>query len=171
MTLWLNGFKEIFFPNSTVDRVTHVTTQYDMDYLEETFAVKDEWPVTYEPFIQWVIEDNFSNGRTEFEKVSVQFGPDVKPYEKMKLRLLNAGLSVLGILEFLHGHKTINTCMEDPTFVSYLRVFMDKEATPTLDELKEINLDEYKDSLDARFINTNIKDSVSRICSESSAKF
>ena len=162
--------QEVCFPNSMVDRITPVTTQSDKNYLKETYGIQDEWPVTCEPFIQWVIEDNFSNGRPELEKVGVQFVSDVKPYEKMKLRLLNAGHSVLGILGALHGHKTINDCMEDPTFVTYLRAFMDKEATPTLDELEGINLDEYKDSLEMRFANPNIKDSISRICSESSAK-
>lgn len=162
--------KEVCFPNSMVDRITPVTTQSDIDYLAKTFEIKDEWPVTCEPFIQWVIEDNFSDGRPELEKVGVQFVPDVKPYEKMKLRLLNAGHSVLGLLGALHGHKTINACMEDKTFVTYLRTFMDKEATPVLDEVKGIDLKDYKDSLEARFANPNIKDSVSRICSESSAK-
>lgn len=153
-----------------VDRITPVTTQADIDYLEQTYNLKDEWPVTCEPFIQWVIEDNFSNGRPAFEKVGVQFVPDVKPYEKMKLRLLNAGHSVLGILGALHGHPTINACMEDDLFVTYLRAFMDKEATPVLDKLEGIDLTTYKDSLQERFANPNIKDSVSRICSESSAK-
>jgi len=104
------------------------------------------------------------------EKVGVQFVPDVKPYEKMKLRLLNAGHSVLGLLGAIHGHPTINACMEDDLFVSYLRAFMDKEATPVLDKLEGIDLSAYKDSLQERFANPNIKDSVSRICSESSAK-
>ena len=162
--------QEVCFPNSMVDRITPVTTQSDIDYLAKTYGIIDEWPVTCEPFIQWVVEDDFSCGRPEFEKVGVQFVPDVKPYEKMKLRLLNAGHSVLGILGALHGHKTINACMEDKTFVTYLRAFMDKEATPTLDEVKGIDLNVYKDSLEARFANPNIKDSVSRICSEGSAK-
>ncbi|WP_405415326.1 mannitol dehydrogenase family protein [Maribacter sp. Asnod1-A12] len=162
--------KEVSFPNSMVDRITPVTTQADIDYLKNTYGYKGEWPVTCEPFIQWVIEDNFSNGRPNFESVGVQFVLDVKPYEKMKLRLLNAGHSVLGILGAIHGHPTINACMEDEVFVSYLREFMDNEATPVLDKLEGIDLVEYKDSLQERFANPNIKDSVSRICSESSAK-
>lgn len=162
--------QEVCFPNSMVDRITPVTTQSDIDYLEQTLGIKDEWPVTCEPFVQWVVEDKFSNGRPEFEKVGVQFVSDVKPYEKMKLRLLNAGHSVLGLLGAIHGHQTINACMEDDTFVSYLRSFMDKEASPVLDEVKGIDLTKYKDSLQERFANPNIKDSVSRICSETSAK-
>ena len=161
---------QVQFPNTMVDRITPVTTQADIAYLNDTYGIKDDWPVTCEPFIQWVVEDKFSAGRPEFEKVGVQFVPDVKPYEKMKLRLLNAGHSVLGILGAIHGHKTINACMEDEIFVTYLRAFMDKEASPILDEVKGIDLNGYKNSLEKRFANPNIKDSVSRICSESSAK-
>tara|TARA_R110002051_G_scaffold69741_5_gene125485 strand:- start:2867 stop:4351 length:1485 start_codon:yes stop_codon:yes gene_type:complete len=165
---WIEN--SVSFPNSMIDRITPVTTAADIEFLENEYGIKDEWPVTCEPFIQWVIEDNFSNGRPQLENVGVQFVPDVKPYEKMKLRLLNAGHSVLGILGAVHGYKTINECMEDKVFVTYLRSFMDQEATPVLDELEGINLNDYKDSLEERFANPNIKDSVSRICSESAAK-
>lgn len=162
--------QEVRFPNSMVDRITPVTTNADIETLAQDFGVIDAWPVTCEPFIQWVVEDDFSNGRPEFEKVGVQFVPDVGPYEKMKLRLLNAGHSVLGLLGALHGHPTINACMEDDTFTTYLRAFLDQEATPILGNIEGIDLEQYKDSLLERFANPNIKDSVSRICSESSAK-
>ncbi len=162
--------KEVSFPNSMVDRITPVTTPTDIETLGQNYGVQDAWPVTCEPFIQWVVEDKFSNGRPAFEKVGVQFVPDVGPYEKMKLRLLNAGHSVLGLLGALHGHPTINACIEDELFAKYLRAFLDEEATPVLGDIKGINLEDYKNSLLERFANPNIKDSVSRICSESSAK-
>ncbi|WP_282043742.1 mannitol dehydrogenase family protein [Winogradskyella flava] len=165
---WIES--EVSFPNSMVDRITPVTKKADIAYLKKTYEIIDEWPVTCEPFIQWVIEDKFSNGRPEFEKVGAQFVPDVKPYEKMKLRLLNAGHSVLGILGAIQGFQTINECMEDEIFLACLRRFMDTEATPVLDEVIGVDLDSYKDSLEERFSNPNIKDSLSRICSESSAK-
>ena len=162
--------QEVRFPNSMVDRITPVTTQADIDSLAQNYGVADAWPVTCEPFIQWVVEDKFSNGRPAFEKVGVQFVPDVGPYEKMKLRLLNAGHSVLGLLGALHGHPTINTCIEDKLFKSYLRAFLDREASPILGNIEGIDLEDYKDSLLERFTNPNIRDNVSRICSESSAK-
>ena len=162
--------QEVCFPNSMVDRITPVTTNTDIETLVQNYGVTDAWPVTCEPFIQWVVEDKFSNGRPAFEKVGVQFVPDVGPYEKMKLRLLNAGHSVLGLLGALHGHPTINACIEDQTFKTYLRAFLDQEATPILGTIEGIDLEDYKDSLLERFANPNIKDSVSRICSESSAK-
>jgi mannitol 2-dehydrogenase len=162
--------EEVSFPNTMVDRITPVTTQDDINYLSDTYQITDEWPVTCEPFIQWIIEDNFSNGRPGFEKVGVQFVQDVTPYEKMKLRLLNAGHSVLGILGAIHGHQTINACMDDEVFVSYMNTFLHLEASPILEEVPGINLADYIDSLKQRFANPNIKDSVTRICTESSAK-
>jgi mannitol 2-dehydrogenase len=165
---WIES--DVCFPNAMVDRITPVTTPEDMAYLVTEMGLKDEWPVTCEPFTQWVIEDNFSNGRPAWERVGAQFVPDVTPYEKMKLRLLNAGHSVLGLLGSIHGHKTIDGCVTDPLFAAYLRRFMDDEATPVLDPVEGIDLDAYKDNLIERFGNPNIKDSLARICLESSAK-
>ena len=165
---WIS--KNVHFPNTMVDRITPVTTPEAINYLEKTYQLKDSWPVVCEPFIQWVVEDKFSNLRPPLEKLGVQFVSDVGPYEKMKIRLLNAGHSVLGIPGALHGHLTINACMEDPVFAKFMRQFMDQEVSPVLGEIEGINLTEYKDDLEKRFANPNIKDSVSRICSESSAK-
>lgn len=162
--------ENVSFPNTMVDRITPVTTSAEINYLKDTFNLEDEWPVVCEPFIQWVVEDNFANGRPPLEKVGVQFVPDVSPYETMKIRLLNAGHSVLGITGAIHGHATINVCMEDATFAKFMRKYMDLEVTPVLGTIEGMDLEQYKDSLEERFANPNIKDSVGRICSESSAK-
>ena len=162
--------KEVDFPNSMVDRITPVTTPKIINLVNCKYHYTDEWPVVCEPFIQWVIEDNFVNGRPPLEEVGVHFVSDVTPYEKMKIRLLNAGHSVLGIPGALHGHKTINACMEDNLFALFMRQFMDKEATPILGAIEGIDLTKYKANLEERFSNPNIKDGINRICSESSAK-
>ena len=100
----------------------------------------DAWPVTCEPICQWIIEDNFSNGRPEWEKVGAQFVTDVTPYETMKLRLLNAGHSVLGLLGSLFGYQTNDQTLGDELFVTFLRGFFDDEATPMLDAVEGIDL-------------------------------
>jgi mannitol 2-dehydrogenase len=165
---WID--RNVCFPNSMVDRITPVTTDDDINLLKEKYAVHDRWPVTCEPFCQWVVEDCFSDGRPDWERVGVQFVPDVAPYEEMKLRLLNAGHSVLGILGSIHGHETIDQCAGDEMFVKFLRGFYEFEATPTLPPVEGIDLAEYKETLLKRFGNPNIRDSVSRICSGSSDK-
>jgi mannitol 2-dehydrogenase len=165
---WIDA--NVCFPNAMVDRITPCTTPTDIEFLRTEFGVRGAWPVTCEPFCQWVIEDNFSDGRPTWETVGAQFVPDVTPYEKMKIRLLNAGHSVLGLLGSIHGHETIDGAVSDPLFARYLRAFMDLEATPVLDTVEGIDLDAYKDSLIERFGNPNIKDNLARICLESSAK-
>jgi mannitol 2-dehydrogenase len=162
--------ENVSFPNAMVDRITPVTVAGDIEKLQEEFHVDDQWPVVCEPFIQWVVEDKFANGRPAWEKVGAQFVKNVVPYENMKLRLLNAGHTVLGMLGALHGYKTIDEAARDEDFSVFLRAFMDEEASPTLGNLGDINLGKYKDSLIARFQNVYIKDLIARICLESSAK-
>ena len=162
--------KNVSFPNAMVDRITPVTVASDIENLQEEFQVNDQWPVVCEPFIQWVVEDDFAAGRPEWEKVGAQFVKNVVPFENMKLRLLNAGHSVLGMLGALHGYKTIDEAAHDEDFSVFLKAFMDEEVTPILGELGDIDLEQYKMSLIKRFKNVYIKDIIPRICLESSAK-
>ncbi|MBU2879311.1 mannitol dehydrogenase family protein [Aliiglaciecola lipolytica] len=162
--------QEVPFPNAMVDRITPVTTPADINYLASKMGVSDEWPVTCEPFHQWIIEDKFSVGRPQWQKVGAQFVADVTPYENMKIRLLNAGHSVLGILGSIHGFETIDESIQDPVFRQFLQLFMDNEVTPILPPVSGIDLDEYKQTLLIRFANPNIKDHLTRICSESASK-
>jgi mannitol 2-dehydrogenase len=70
----------------------------------------------------------------------------------------------------LHGYTYIHDVVHDQLFAKFLRDFMDKEVTPVLDDVPGINLDTYKDKLFERFGNSQIRDKVSRICLQSSAK-
>ena len=154
-----------------VDRITPATSPSDISSLKETSCIDDAWPVVCEPFKQWVIEDNFIAGRPAWETVGAQFVDDVVPFEKMKLSLLNAGHSVLGILGALLGYDTIDEAINNQNISTFLNNYMDVEVTPTLGDLEGINLENYKKSLLERFGNINIKDQIDRICSETSAKF
>lgn len=162
--------ENVSFPNSMVDRITPSTTQADIETLLEETGVKDLCPVVCEPFEQWVIEDGYVNSRPQWEKVGVQFVEDVLPYERMKLNLLNAGHSVLGIIGSLIGYQTIDEVVENNTVRAFVERFMVVEVFPVLGDIKGVNLEEYKNSLIKRFGNAYIKDTVERICSESSVK-
>ncbi|WP_458626556.1 mannitol dehydrogenase family protein [Winogradskyella sp. PC D3.3] len=162
--------QHVSFPNSMVDRITPATSPKDIERLQTEVAIDDAWPVVCEPFKQWVIEDAFVNGRPLWEAVGVQFVKDVVPYEKMKLSLLNAGHTVLGLLGALSGYSTIDEAIHDTQINTFLKHYMDTEVTPTLADLEGVDLEAYKASLLQRFGNVNIKDQIDRICSESSAK-
>lgn len=162
--------QNVTFPNSMVDRITPVTTPADIENLKETSGIIDEWPVVCESFKQWVIEDDFVAGRPSWENVGAQFVKNVEPYEKMKLSLLNAGHSVVGILGSLMGYETIDQAVEDEAINRFLKSYMDEEVSPVLKGLEGVDLEAYKQSLLQRFGNKHIRDQVDRICSQSSAK-
>jgi mannitol 2-dehydrogenase len=156
------------FPNSMVDRITPVTTEADRLQLADTCQVKDRWPVACEPFSQWVLEDAFVSGRPSFEAAGVQLVADVEPYELMKLRLLNASHQALCYPGYLAGYRFAHEVCADSDFAGYLRGYMDREATPTLHPVPGIDLPAYKAQLIERFANPAIKDTLARLCAESS---
>jgi mannitol 2-dehydrogenase len=158
------------FPNSMVDRITPATTDADRAAIRETYGIDDAWPVVTEPFRQWVIEDAFCDGRPSWERVGVQMTSDVHPYETMKLRLLNASHSAMGYLGFLAGFEYIHEVIADERFRTFVVDFMDEEVTPILEDVPGIDLASYKKALVERFSNPAIKDQVSRICMDGSAK-
>jgi mannitol 2-dehydrogenase len=168
LTEWV--LLNVSFPNSMVDRITPVTSPADIQSLQDDFSITDAWPVVCEPFCQWVIEDDFINGRPEWDSVGAQFVLDVTPYEKMKIRLLNGGHVALGFTGYLNGYEYVGETMDDQVFFDFVRGFMDEEAGPILEPVPGIDLESYKDTLMQRFRNPFIRDQLTRIFSESSAK-
>jgi mannitol 2-dehydrogenase len=166
LAAWIEA--NVVFPNSMVDRITPVTTDTDRSVLAEQFGVWDEWPVVCEPFTQWVLEDRFPTGRPPYEAVGVQLVPDVEPYELMKLRLLNASHQGLCYLGYLAGYRYAHEVCSDPLFTGFLLGYMDEEATPTLEPVPGVDLDSYKHQLIERFANPEIRDTLARLCAESS---
>jgi mannitol 2-dehydrogenase len=160
--------QEVRFPNCMVDRITPVTTDGDRAALAEKFGIEDRWPVVCEPFIQWVLDDDFGNGRPPFEEAGVQVVGDVEPYELMKLRLLNASHQSLCYLGYLDGYRMVHEVCQDPLYAEFLLGYMDREATPTLQPVPGIDLDAYKHELIARFSNAHVADTVARLCAGSS---
>jgi mannitol 2-dehydrogenase len=168
---WIHD--SVQFPNSMVDRITPVTTDDDRDLLSKEFDVQDGWPVVCESFTQWALEDRFTasdpgGGRPALEEVGVQVVDDVEPYELMKLRLLNASHQSLCYLGFLSGFRYAHEVAQDELFAGFLLAYMDREATPTLSPVPGVDLDEYKHQLIERFANPEIKDTLARLCAESS---
>ncbi|HEY0167338.1 MAG TPA: mannitol dehydrogenase family protein [Jatrophihabitans sp.] len=159
--------REVSFPNSMVDRITPVTTDSDRAELSRRFGVEDQWPVVCEPFTQWVAEDRFA-ARPPLADAGVQLVADVQPYELMKLRLLNAGHQALCYFGYLSGYRLVHEAAQDPLFAEFLLAYMDSEATPTLHPVPGIDLGAYKAKLIERFSNGQVRDTIARLCAESS---
>ncbi|EXJ12976.1 mannitol dehydrogenase family protein [Nitrincola nitratireducens] len=161
----------VTFPNGMVDRITPMTSQAHKQQLFDSTEVEDVWPVVAEPFLQWVVEDKFCNGRPEWEVVGVQFTQDVTPYETMKIGLLNGSHLAMTFLGTLLGYEFAHQTMEDEDLRRFVENYMDHDVTPLLAEVPGINLTEYKQTLIERFSNPAICDQLTRICSDAAAKF
>ncbi len=163
---WIGA--EVAFPASMVDRITPRTTDADRREVQERFGVEDRWPVVSEPFVQWVLEDAFVAGRPPYEEAGVQVVDDVRPYELMKLRLLNASHQALCYFAHLCGFELVHEAAQDPAFRDFLGGYMLREGTPTLPAVPGVDLDDYRATLLERFANPEVRDTVARLCAESS---
>jgi mannitol 2-dehydrogenase len=156
------------FPNSMVDRITPQTTDADRVALRDGFGVDDQWPVVCEPYTQWVLEDAFAGGRPPYEDAGVQVVDDVRPYELMKLRLLNAGHQALCYFAYLAGYRLVHDAAQDPLFQRFLLGYMDEEGRPAVPPVPGIDLGDYTRTLIDRFSNPEVRDTVARLCAQSS---
>jgi fructuronate reductase len=157
-------------PSSMVDRIVPATTDEDRETVARALGLTDAWPVMTEPFSQWVIEDNFPAGRPAWELEGAELVADVRPYELMKLRLLNGSHSCIAYLGYLAGHQTVSDAMADTVFVSFTRSLMDEEVTPTLNVPPGADLTRYKAALLERFANPALKHRTWQIAMDGSQK-
>ena len=158
------------FPDSMVDRITPVTTDVHRALVRKKFGIDDAWPVTCEPFTQWVIEDRFAQGRPPWERVGAEITRHVEPYEKIKTRLLNGGHQVMCYISMLLGYRFAPEAMADVQIRRLLRRFMDEEVTPLLSRVPGVDLDDYKRTLLERFADPAINDQLARIGIDGSSR-
>jgi fructuronate reductase len=143
---------EVAFPSTMVDRIVPATAEADRRLVFETMGVMDAWPVVTEPFTQWVVEDRFSTGRPPLEIAGVQLVTDVRPFELMKLRMLNGSHSLIAYLGYLGGYAHVNEAIADPALCTFIHEFMTDEVMSTL-PMDPFNLAVYRDALLDRFRN------------------
>jgi mannitol-1-phosphate/altronate dehydrogenase len=165
---WIEA--NVAFPASVVDRITPETTTDHRRLLVEEFGVRDRSPVVSEDYLQWVIEDEFCNGRPPLEQVGAQLVTDVTPYELNKKRLLNGSHCALGYLGYLCGYERIDEAIADPLLARYAEALMDEEIGPLLPRMLGLDLAGYKRTLLTRFANPRIGDRLQRLCGRGSTK-
>lgn len=177
---WISDYTSC--PNSMVDRITPSVTRATQEFVQATCGVDDQCPVMSESFIQWVLEDQFINGRPRWETVrvpihfearstavQVQFTGDVAPYEKMKMRLLNGSHSALAYLSYLMGFRFVDEAMNDMLVRRFVQHYMD-EIAPTVPAVPGVDIPVYKATLIERFANSAVRDQVQRLAEDGSKK-
>ncbi|CAM3718310.1 mannitol dehydrogenase family protein [Parendozoicomonas haliclonae] len=161
------------FPSTMVDRIVPAITDEDLNNVEQNTGLRDNCAIVCESFKQWVIEDNFvggENGRPDWDCIDgVQFVEDVRPWEEMKLRMLNGAHSFIAYTGLLAGYQTVAEVMEDQTFADAAKHVM-VEAAPTLVMPDGADLADYADSLITRFQNPHLAHKTTQIASDGSQK-
>ena len=156
------------FPNGMVDRITPATTDRERDALARDYGIEDNWPVYCETFIQWVLEDNFCNGRPALEEAGVQFVPDVTPFEFMKIRILNGGHAAIAYPASLLDIHFVHDAMNHPLVGAFFAKIEREEIMPTVPPVPGVKLEDYYHLIHRRFSNPKIGDTIPRLAFDGS---
>jgi len=165
---WVN--EHVAFPGCMVDRIVPAMDGESFARLEQQLDCHDRAAVVCESFSQWVIEDHFPLGRPDWEEEGVQMVDDVRPFETMKLRMLNGSHSLLAYVGLLVGHASVFEAMNDADLARFIERYMTQEAAPTLDMPAGIDLVRYAHDLKARFANDSLQHRLRQIAMDGSQK-
>jgi fructuronate reductase len=160
---------ELAFPDCMVDRIVPATTAEDRTGIDTMLGVHDAWPVVCEKFSQWVIEDRFPQGRPAWETTGAELVADVRPYEDMKLRLLNGSHSSIAYLGQLAGWNTIADVISQPELAAHIAALMNEIAT-TLRLPASVDPAAYRTALLTRFANPALRHRTAQIAMDGSQK-
>ena len=152
-----------------VDRIVPATTDADRGRIDAALGAEDRWPVVCEPFTQWVIEDRFPSGRPAWEQTGAELVDDVRPYEEMKLRLLNGSHSSIAYLGQLAGWQTVAEAIAQPALAAHIAALMREIATTLRLPARPISL-RYQQALLARFANPALHHRTAQIAMDGSQK-
>lgn len=164
---WIEG--AVSFPSSMVDRITPAATDETLARAHDLTGLEDRAAIETEPFTQWVIEDDFPQGRPAWEAAGAVFVADVAPYERMKLRMLNGAHSLIAYAGYLAGHVHVRDAMRDPALSALVDRHM-RAAGRTVGALPDIDLDRYRADLLARFANPAIAHQTYQIAMDGTEK-
>ncbi len=160
--------ESVAFPNGMVDRITPATSERERQSLREDFGIADSRPVFCEDFRQWVLEDHFPAGRPRLEEVGVQFVANVAPFELMKIRILNGGHAAIAYPAGLLDIHFVHEAMQDAQIARFLSALLDDEVIPVVPPVPDTDLTDYKRTIERRFANPKIGDTVRRLCLDGS---
>lgn len=136
------------FASTVVDRITP--------------ASDDPLTVVTEPFSLWIVE-HFDGERPAWERAGALIVDDTRPYELMKLRLVNASHSALAHLGIPRGHETVADAIADPELRDFVERLIAEELRPTLPPVPAIDVDAFVAQMFERFANPRIRHRLQQI--------
>jgi fructuronate reductase len=156
------------FATTMVDRITPAATAADVDAASSASGFPDSAPVVTEPFSEWVLSGGFPAGRPRWEDAGARFVPDVMPFERRKLWLLNGAHSLFAYTAPLLGHATVDEAVADPRCREWLAWWWEEasrhQSMPTAE------LTAYQNALLERWANPRIRHTLAQIAVDGSQK-
>ncbi|MEW2737731.1 D-arabinitol 4-dehydrogenase [Providencia sp. PROV130] len=156
-------------PNTMVDRITPRPTPDVAERVKQQTGWDDKVSIMGEAFIQWVIEDDFINGRPALENVDVEMVESVLPWEEAKIRILNASHSCIAWAGTLIGLSFIDESTRQPAIKQMAWNYVTQDVIPSLSP-SPLDLEQYRDVVLARFSNPYIQDTNQRVAADGLSK-
>ena len=160
---------EVAFPATMVDRITPAPTDATRALAAAMIGRRDDAAVETEGFRQWVVEDRFPTGRPAWEAGGALVVADVRPYEEMKLRMLNGTHSMLAYAGFLSGRRHVRDVMASPDLAALVRRHL-SAAAATLAALPGVDFADYAQELLSRFANPHLAHETYQIAMDGTEK-
>ena len=176
------GFKnyvnqECTFCGSLVDRIVpgRIRDAAEVAALEEKHGYADPLLDVGEVFGLWVIEGDASlTDRLPFHAAgldaNVFVAPDMTPYKKRKVRILNGAHTGFVLGAYLGGFDIVRDCMADETVLGYMNKMLLQEIVPIL-PLDQEDCKNFAAAVQDRFNNPFVNHELMSISLNSTAKW
>ena len=170
---WVN--EENIFCSTLVDRIVpgRIRDPKEAEALAAVNGYEDPLTDVGEVFGIWVIEGPRDlEDRLPFKKagVPVMVVPDVTPYKKRKVRILNGAHTGFVPGAYLAGFDIVRDCMHDDTVRGYMNRMLYEEVIPTL-PLDQKDLEAFARAVQDRFNNPFVNHELMSISLNSTSKW
>ena len=177
-----DGFKKYVnedctFCGSLVDRIVpgRIRDPKEVAELEEKHGYADPLLDVGEVFGVWVIEgDTKLNDILPFRKAGLEdhvfVTPDMSPYKKRKVRILNGAHTGFVLGAYLAGFDIVRDCMHNDTVRGFMNKMLHEEIIPTL-PLDKKDLEEFASAVEDRFNNPFVNHELMSISLNSTSKW
>lgn len=177
-----DGFKKYInedctFCGSLVDRIVpgRIRDAKEIAELEEKHGYVDSLLDVGEVFGVWVIEgDEKLNDILPFKKAGLSdkvfVVPDMSPYKKRKVRILNGAHTGFVLGAYLAGKNIVRDCMHDEVMKDFMNKMLYDEVIPTL-PLDKDDLLKFASAVSDRFNNPFVNHELMSISLNSTSKW
>lgn len=165
------------FCGSLVDRIVpgRIRDEKELSELAAQNGYEDNLLDVGEVFGIWVIEgDDKLNDILPFRAAGLEeqvfVAPDMSPYKKRKVRILNGAHTGFVLGAYLAGYDIVRDCMNDPTILGFMNKMLLEEIVPVL-PLDQEDCKRFAAAVQDRFNNPFVNHELMSISLNSAAKW